>query len=49
MERDELKEELDQFIKRIFIVNPVGEFNRASVAQIKGIPYDLVTLYVKGL
>jgi hypothetical protein len=49
VERDELKEELDQFIKRIFIVNPVGEFNRASVAQIKGIPYDLVTLYVKGL
>lgn len=49
VERDHLKEELDQFIKRIFIVNPVGEFNRASVAQIKDIPYDLVILYVKGL
>lgn len=49
VERDQLKEELNQFIKRIFIVNPVGEFNRASVAQIKDIPYDLVTLYVKGL
>jgi len=48
-ERDTLKAELDQFVKRIFLVNPVGEFNRASVAQIKGIPYDLVILYVKGL
>jgi len=48
-ERDTLKAELDQFVKRVFIINPVGEFNRASVAQIKDIPYDLVILYVKGL
>lgn len=48
-ERDSLKAELERFVKRVFLVNPLGEFNRASVAQIKGIPYDLVILYVKGL
>ncbi len=48
-ERDNLKQELDKFVKRVFLINPVGEFNRASVAQVEGIPYDLITLYVKGL
>ena len=46
---DSLKDEMEKFIKRVFVINPVGEFNRASVAQIPGIPYDLVTLYVRGL
>lgn len=47
--RDALKEGFEAFIKRVFFINPAGEFNRVSVAQIEGIPYDLVTLYVKGL
>lgn len=47
--RDNLKQELEKFVKRVFVINPIGEFNRSSVAQIEGIPYDLVTLYVKGL
>lgn len=46
---EELKDELEQFIKRVFVINPVGEFNRVNVAQIPGIPYDLVIFYVKGL
>ena len=46
---DALKQELKRFIKRVYVVNPAGEFNRVAVAQIPGIPYDLVTLYVKGL
>ena len=49
LERDHTKEELEKYIKRVFVVNPIGEFNRASVAQIPGIPYDLMALYVKGL
>jgi len=48
-ERDQMKEELEKYIKRVFMINPVGEFNRVRVAQIPGIPYDLVTLFVKGL
>lgn len=46
---DSLKDALEQFIKRVFVINPVGEFNRVNVAQIPGIPYDLVIFYVKGL
>ena len=40
--------EARQFIKRVFFINPSGEFNRAPVTQIAGMPYDLMTLYVKG-
>jgi len=48
-ERDQIKLDFEKFIKRVFVINPAGEFNRVSVAQIEGIPYDLITLYVKGL
>jgi hypothetical protein len=47
-EREQLMEEAQKFIKRVFYINPSGEFNRAAVTQIEGMPYDLVTLYVKG-
>ena len=48
MEREQLMEEAQKFVKRVFYINPSGEFNRAAVTQIEGMPYDLVTLYVKG-
>ena len=47
-ERDALLEETKKFVKRVFYINPSGEFNRAPVAQIEGIPYDLVTLFMRG-
>lgn len=43
-----LMDEARQFVKRVFFINPSGEFNRAPVTQIAGIPYDLMALYVKG-
>jgi len=45
---EELVEEARKFVKRVFVINPSGEFNRAAVTQIEGIPYDLVTLFIKG-
>ena len=45
---DTLVEEARKFVKRVFLINPSGEFNRAAVTQIEGIPYDLVTLFIKG-
>ena len=45
---DWITEELKKFIRRTYIINPSGDFNRAQVTQIKNIPYDLMTLYVKG-
>ncbi len=47
-DEEALMEEARQFIKRVFFINPSGEFNRAPVTQITGMPYDLMTLYVKG-
>ena len=47
-DEEALLNEARQFIKRVFYINPSGEFNRAHVTQIAGMPYDLMTLYVKG-
>jgi len=44
-----LREKGEEFIKRVYTINPVGEFNRAAPTRIAGMPYDLVTLYVKGI
>ncbi len=45
--REQLTEEASRFIKRIFTVNPSGEFNRAPITKIEGMPYDLMVYYVK--
>ena len=37
-----------EFIRRVFTIIPSGEFNRAPVTQLEGVPYDIVTLYMKG-
>ena len=47
-ERDQLLEEAQRFVKRVYYINPSGEFNRAPITQIKGMPYDLMTLFIKG-
>lgn len=47
-EREQLVEELREYLKNVYIINPTAEFNRASITQIKGIPYDIVTLFIKG-
>ena len=47
-EREQLLEEAQRFVKRVFYINPSGEFNRAPVTQIKGMPYDMMTLFIKG-
>jgi len=46
-ERAQLLDEANRFIKRVFITNPSGEFNRAAVTQIEGMPYDLMVYYMK--
>jgi len=47
-DEEALLNEARQFIKRVFYINPSGEFNRAPVTRIAGMPYDMMTLYVKG-
>lgn len=34
------------YVKKTFILNPAAEFNRAPITEIKGMPFDLLTLYL---
>lgn len=45
-DREQLTENIRRFIKRVFVVNPTGEFNRAAVSQIDGMPYDMMLIYL---
>lgn len=45
--RDELVQELRQFIQNVYVINPKAEFNRAPITEIKGLPYDLLTHFLK--
>jgi len=45
--REQLTEEARRFIKRVYITNPSGEFNRAQVTQIPDMPYDLMVYYLR--
>lgn len=47
-EREEMMEQLHKFLQNVYRINPSGDFNRAPITQIKGLPYDLMTLYLKG-
>ncbi len=47
-DEDALLDEARQFLKRVYYINPSGEFNRAPVTQIPGMPYDLIVFYMKG-
>ena len=44
---DEMKDRASQFLKRVFVSNPTGEFNRAPVTLIDGMPYDTMLVYLK--
>ena len=46
-DREKMTGELKKYLKNVFVNNPAGEYNRAPITQIKGIPYDLVTHYLK--
>ena len=46
-EKEVLTELVRQFIKRVYVNNPSGEFNRSAVTQIEGMPYDMMLHYLK--
>ena len=47
-ERDWIMDELKVYLHRAYCINPSGDFNRSPIAQIKGMPYDLMTYLIKG-
>jgi hypothetical protein len=47
-EQEWLLAQLRRFLQKAYVINPSADFNRAQVTAIKGMPYDLQTLFVKG-
>ena len=47
-EQEWLVSELKKYLQKPYVINPVADFNRHCVTEIKSMPYDLQTLYVKG-
>lgn len=43
-----LLDELKQYLEKVYVVNPAVDFQHAPAAEVKGMPYDLMTLFVKG-
>ena len=43
----ELKERALEFVKRVFVNSPTGEFNRAPVTLIDGMPYDTMLVWLR--
>jgi len=46
-EREELANELRTFVRNVYIINPKAEFNRAPITAISGLPYDLLTYFIR--
>lgn len=45
-DKDWLLYNIKLYIKKVLTLNPAAEFNRAPITEIKGIPFDLLTLYM---
>lgn len=44
-EREECLAALRRFLRKVFVVNPVADFNRSPMTQVKGASYDLLCYY----
>ncbi len=47
-EQEGLLQELKRYLGKVFIINPSVDFQQAPATKVAGIPYDLMTLLVKG-
>ena len=43
-----LVQELKRYLRNAYVINPVADFQQSPVTGIAGMPYDLMTLIVKG-
>ena len=39
---------LKRYLRKVYLINPSAEFNRAPVTHIRGMALDMATIYVKG-
>ena len=47
-QQEELLQELKRYLQKAYAINPAVDFQQSPVTQVKGMPYDLMTLIVKG-
>ena len=47
-DREMLTTSLKEYIQKVFVINPAAEFNRAPITKMKDLPFDMMTLFVKG-
>ncbi|MGN0282608.1 MAG: DUF3822 family protein [Prevotella sp.] len=47
-ERQWLETELKAYLKCVYSINPSSDFNRSPITQIKAMPYDMTTYFIKG-
>ncbi|MBQ3632245.1 MAG: DUF3822 family protein [Prevotella sp.] len=40
--------ELKRFVQNAYVINPAADFTSLAAATVKGLPYDLQTLFVRG-
>ena len=45
--RTETLEQLKRYVRKVFLLNPVAEFNRAPVTRVKDLPFDLLTYFLR--
>ncbi|MCH4099986.1 MAG: DUF3822 family protein [Prevotella sp.] len=45
-EREALTSELKKFLRKVYYLNPSAVYNRAPIAQIKELPFDLLAYYI---
>ena len=43
-----LIQELKRYLRNAYVINPMSDFHQSPVTKIAGMPYDLMTLIVKG-
>ena len=41
-------QEFRKYLQKAYVVNPQADFSQHPATEVKGIPYDLMTLFVKG-
>ena len=47
-EQEWLVGELKKYLQKVYVINPSADFNRAPATQVKGMAFDLMTLFTKG-
>lgn len=47
-QQETMLEEMRRYVQNTYVINATAEFNHSPVTSIKGMPFDLITLYEKG-